>query len=72
MFENYKKVSLYIASEASYVYILSEQSLSSNSVTRQVNFNWTKMMENAKIKMRHFGYLYLVKNLKKPKKMAKV
>ena len=46
-----KKVSFYIASEASYVYILSEQSLSSNSVTRQVNFNWTKMMKNAKIEI---------------------
>ena len=48
VWKSQKKSHFNIASEASYVYILSEQSLSSNSVTRQVNFNWT-MMENAKI-----------------------
>ena len=62
-----EKVSFNIASEASYVYILSGQkliknakngqfgeflknwSVQSNSTTRQVNFNRTKMVENAKI-----------------------
>ena len=57
-FENDKKVSFNIASEASYVYILRGQkfikntkkwsflktwSFWSNSVTRQVNFYWTKI-----------------------------
>ena len=57
-----EKVSFNIASEASYVYILSGQkfiknakmvktwSLWSNSVTRQVKFIGTKIGENAKIK----------------------
>ena len=71
-----EKVSFNIASEASYVYILSGQkliknakkmvhfgeflktwSLRSNSVTRQVSFNRTKIggkCQNWKIKMRHF------------------
>ena len=50
-----EKVSVNIASEASFVYILNGQnlikkekncpfwSLRSNSVTRQVDFNWTKI-----------------------------
>ena len=63
-----EKILFNIASEASYVYILSGQrllkmpnmvhfgeflktwSLRSNSVTRKVNFNRTKLVENAKIK----------------------
>ena len=63
-----EKVLFKIASEASYVYILSEQKfmknaktglfgefwknwdLRSNSVTRQVSFNRTKLVENAKIR----------------------
>ena len=63
MFENQIKVSFNIASEASYVYILSGQkyikdaknyqfdelSLQLNSVTRNVNFKMTKLLENAKI-----------------------
>ena len=60
-----EKVSSNIASEASYVYILSGQksikkakhfgeflktwSLRSNSATRQASFNRTKLVENAKI-----------------------
>ena len=61
-----EKVSFNIASEASYVYILSVQKIIKNakngpiwrvfenlklavSVTRQVNFNRTKLVENAKI-----------------------
>ena len=72
-----EKVSFNIASEASYVYILSGQklvqkpkmfnlasfgkpwSLRSNSVTRLVNFNRTKIGEkcqNSKIQMRHLGW----------------
>ena len=75
VFENHKKVSFNIASEASYVYILSGQklienakndpigeflkkwSLRSNSATRQVSFNRTKISKKcqiAKIQMRHF------------------
>ena len=68
-----------IASEASYVYILSGQkfilkmpkmvnldeflktwSLRSNSVTRQVNFNRTKISkkcQNSKIQIQHFGWV---------------
>ena len=67
-----EKVSFNIASEASYVYILSVQkltknakngqfgeflktwSLRSNIVTRQVNFNRTKLAKNAKIQIQHF------------------
>ena len=70
-----EKVSFNIASEASYVYILSGQkliknaengqfwrvfeklNLRSNSVTRQVNFNRTKIggkWQTSKIQMRHF------------------
>ena len=70
-----EKVSFNIASEASYIYILSGQkfikkaknaqfreflktrSLLSNSVTRQVSFNRTKIggkCQNSKIQMRHF------------------
>ena len=68
VYENYRKISLNIASEASYIYILSGQtlikmpkigqfgeflknwSLQSNSVTRQVNFDRTKISENANVK----------------------
>ena len=60
------KVAFNSASEASYVYILSQfgeflenWSLRSNSVTRQVNFNQTKIGEKCqclKIQMRHFGW----------------
>ena len=45
-----EKVSFYIASEASYVYL-------SNSVTKYDNFKRTKIggkCENSKIQMRHF------------------
>ena len=71
-----EKVSFNIASEASYVYILSRQkfmknakngkwgellktwNLRSNSVTRQVNLNWTQLMENAKIKNATFLVIF--------------
>ena len=61
MFENSKKVSFKIASEASYVYIRQkfikkaknsqfEKLKRANSVTRQVNFNiGQKLVENPKI-----------------------
>ena len=64
-----EKVSFNMAREASYIYIMSGQklmkvakngqtwNLRSNSVTRQVNFNKTKIDEkcqNSKIQMRHF------------------
>ena len=57
------KVSFNIASKASYVFILSghfiKNGLRSNSVTRQVNINRTKIggkCQNSKIEMRHFEY----------------
>ena len=69
VFENHrKKVSFNIASEASYVYILNGQKLIKNakkisfwrifdSVTRQVNFNRTKIggkRQNSELQMGHF------------------
>ena len=47
MFRNHRKVSLNIASEASYVYVDKSLLTMSNSVTRQVTFNRTKVVENA-------------------------
>ena len=44
-------------------------SLRSNSVTRQVNFNRTKISEYAKIEMRHFGWF---SNIVKRHKQGKV
>ena len=70
-----EKVAFNIASEASYVYILSRQKFMKNApkwsilasfwkpetccVTRQVNFNRTKiggMCQNLKTQIRHFGW----------------
>ena len=79
VYENYRKISLNIASEASYIYILSGQtlikmpkigqfgeflknwSLQSNSVTRQVNFDRTKISENVKIRKLNATFLMIFK-----------
>ena len=68
MFENHKKVSFNIASEASHVYILSRQKLIKNAKNglfcletsgqtvlpdRSV-LTWQKLVENSKIQMQHF------------------
>ena len=59
VWKSQEKVSFNIASEAIIVYILRRRSLQSNSVTRQITFNRTKIggkCQNSKIQMRHFGW----------------
>ena len=58
MFRNHRKVSLNIASEASYGYGDKSLLTMSNSVTRQVTFNRTKVVENAIIKNVTFGVIF--------------
>ena len=75
-----QKVSFNIASEASYVCILSGQKFTKsrfceflkNSVTRQIHNNRTKIGGNGKIQMRHFEsfsnnmIMYFAGNLDSP------
>ena len=79
VWKSQQKVSFNIASEASYAYktrsilatFLKTRSFRSKSVTRQATLIGQKLMENAKIQMRHFE-LFSSQNLMENAKIEKV